>query len=277
MTTATRKLPALALLLFGMTVSAHPSLAQPPMATIHDTPAQRLAYMQASGQMYEVSGEQGAAIEFEAQPVLRFTNPVSGLVDGGLFVWKDETKRPVAIAQFFIAPNTEKLWIHEFQSLAEVPLEFRYKQRVVWAPSKAGVEFKPLTDVSAPADSASRRLLQMKQIAKRMSVQDGFEGGDADELRLMTTPLVRYRNEQIIDGALFTFAHGTDPELLVLVEARPSSAAGKPAQWHMAVAPMTSYAITAERDGATYWSVPWRKAPHPINAVFKNFVFPPQP
>ena len=41
------------------------------------------------------------------------------------------------------------------------------------------------------------------------------------ELRLMPTPLLRYSSatNKIIDGALFAFAQGTNPEALVLVEA----------------------------------------------------------
>ncbi len=248
-----------------------------PMATINDSAQARLAYMIQSGKMYDVALGDDEKATFRPDPVLRFTNPVSGVVDGGLFIWQSKTGRPVAIAQFFIAPGTEKLWIHEFQSLAERPLKFEFEGVVVWSPARAGVKFGSVANVAAPSPSALRRLLQMKQIAQRLSVKDDFEGADADELRLLAKPLLRYQDNAAIDGALFTYAHGTDPELLVLVEARkPTDGNADGLAWQLALAPMTSYAITAELDDREIWSVPWRQAPHPNEAIFKNFVFPPE-
>lgn len=249
-----------------------------PMATVDDTAEQRLAYMKQSGEMYDVTLGDDQTATFRSDPLLRFTNPVSGVVDGGLFIWQSEAGRPVAIAQLFIAPGTEKLWIHEFQSLADRPLEFKFEGLVVWSPSRAGVKFQPVANAAAPSPSPIRRLLQMRQIARRLSVQDDFEGADADELRLLAKPLVRYQDDATVDGALFTYAHGTDPELLVLIEARkPIDGPEDALVWRIALAPMTSYAITAKLDEQLIWSVPWRQAPHPTNAIFKNFVFPPNP
>ena len=246
-----------------------------PVATIHSTPQERLAYMQQGGASYKVTINEGEDATFVKEPVLRFTNPVSGVVDGGLFVWQDKSKRPVAAAQLFIAPKTDMLWIHEFQSLAEASMRFEYKGRPVWTPKIAGVAFKPLAAAPPPAKSKKGRLVQMRQLARRFSIKDDFEGASKDALRLMATPLVRYSDKSAKDGALFTFAHGTDPELLVLLEARKASPE-EDEVWHVALAPMTAYAITAELDNQEYWSVAWRKAPHPITAAFKNFVYPPE-
>lgn len=243
--------------------------------TVDSTPEHRLAYMQQSGKLYKVTvGDQRTA-KFREAPVLRWTNPVSGVVDGGLFVWQDESKRPVAAAQFFIAPETDKLWIHEFQSLSAESMRFEYGGRAVWTPAKTGVEFKPLAGAPVPAKSSNGRLVQMRQLARRFSIKDDFEGASQDKLRLMTTPLLRYSSKSATDGALFTFAHGTDPELLVMLEVR-TAGEDKAGVWYVGLAPMTAYAITAELDGNAYWSVAWRQAPHPITAIFKNFVFPPE-
>ena len=69
------------------------------IATVNDSAEKRLAYMQQTGASYQVSIGVGASKEtvaFRKEPVLRFTNPVSGVVDGGLFVWEDQSKRPIA-------------------------------------------------------------------------------------------------------------------------------------------------------------------------------------
>lgn len=272
-------------LTMSLALSMTRAKGEEPVATIRDTAEQRLTYMQSAGESYAVTLDTHQPVTFRRDPVLRFTNPVSGVVDGGLFVWQVPGGRPVAIAQFFIAPGTDQLWIHEFQSLTAAldgtsrgAMTFKYGDLAVWSPNTPGLEFKPIDGASPPAKSAVARMTQMRQIVRRFSVKDDFEGTDDDELRILSTPLVRYADAMTIDGALFSFAHGTDPELLVAIEASaPSGTDSGATGWRVALAPMTSYAITAELDQVVYWSVPWRKAPHPINAIFKNFVYPPSP
>ena len=233
-----------------------------------DTADARMKFMVASGKSYQVTVD-GQSAKLHEKALLRFTNDVSGLPDGALFVWQDQSKRPVAAAQFFIAPGTERLWIHEFQSLAGSKMKFTFDGRDVWTPSKPGVTFTPIAKAPAPAKTPTARLVQMRQLARRFSISDDFEGAEPDQLRLMTTPLVRYQDEKTTDGAMFAFCHGTDPELFVLLEARDS-------KWHVGLAPMTAYAMTAKLDDEAIWQVEWRQAPHAKNAIFMNFAYPPE-
>ena len=65
-------------------------------------------------------------------------------------------------------------------------------------------------------------------------------GGDGEEfntrrgIRLLTQPLHRQEKQlkHVEDGALFTFAMGTDPEVILLIEARPTNNGLK---WHYSV------------------------------------------
>lgn len=253
------------------------------VATTKSTAEERLAYMQSTGESYEVTvGEKGAAT-FQKEPVLRFTNDVSGVIDGGLFVWKDESKRPVAVAQLFICPGTEKLWLHEFQSIAVVPMKFEYRRRTAWQPKSAGIKFESISNAVEPAKTAESRMVQMRQISRRFTVKDDFGRAgsvSADVLRLLSTPLIRYSTDTVLDGAIFTFAHGTDPELLIIIEAQKVVSANATEQtsseWRVALAPMTSYAISAELDGKPFWSAPWRQAPHAPTATFVDIEYPPK-
>ena len=91
---------------------------------------------------------------------------------------------------------------------------------------------------------------------------DEFEGRvQSDELRLLTRPLHRFgkTETETLDGALFAHAHGTDPELLIIVEAIRIESAYR---WHYALAPMTGYALKATLDDKPNWEVPWRKPPY---------------
>ncbi|MEK6257401.1 MAG: hypothetical protein AABP62_02180 [Planctomycetota bacterium] len=223
--------------------------------------ARRLEFMKNSVKGYEflLGPNFTAKLTVEPEPLLRFTNPVSGLQDGGFFLWRSEAGRPMVGAQVFL--TSEDLWIHEFQSLAPVPFRVSRSDKIAWEPQRAGVEVKPVPDVPVPAAGAVQRLVQMRDIAKRFIASDEFEGRPkSDELRLLTRPLVRFgaENSDTLDGALFVHAHGTDPELMIVLEALKSDSGHR---WHYSLAPMTGYALKASLDDKPVWEVAWRKPP----------------
>jgi hypothetical protein len=225
-----------------------------------DPADERLETMKAAAKEYTFRGEKGGAFTVSPDPLLRFTNPVSGLQAGGFFVVSDPNGRPRAAAQIFL--TADNLWLHEFQSLSPTGFTAMLEGKTVWGPQQPGVQVRPMPLAAAPAETAVKRLVQMRDLAKRFSASDEFEGRPkSDELRLLTKPLIRFGKEgtETLDGALFTLAHGTDPELLILLEAIKADGEYR---WHYALAPMTGYALKAALDGAPVWEVAWRKGPY---------------
>ncbi len=237
-------------------------------ATAEKVAIKRLEFMKNSVKDYEflLAPDFKAKLAVELEPLLRFTNPVSGLQDGGFFVWKSEAGRPMVGAQVFL--TSEDLWIHEFQSLAPVPFRVTHQGKMTWEPNRAGVEVKSVPNAPVPANSPVQRLIQMRDIAKRFTASDEFEGRpQSDELRLLTKPLVRFgaENSDTLDGTLFTHAHGTDPELMIVLEAVKSDGVYR---WHYSLAPMTGYALKASLDDKPVWEVAWRKPPYDAKEPF---------
>lgn len=223
--------------------------------------AKRLKFMKSSVEGYEsqLAPDLTSTLKVTPDPLLRFTNPVSGLQDGGFFVWQADAGRPMVGAQVFL--TGDDLWIHEFQSLAPIPLKVTRDGTTIWEPNRAGVEVKSMPDAPVPAKTAVQRLVQMRQMAKRFSVSDEFEGREkSDELRLLPNPLIRFGSDgnETLDGALFAHAHGTDPELMIVLEALKTDSGYR---WHYSLAPMTGYALKASLDDKAVWEVPWRKPP----------------
>jgi hypothetical protein len=124
----------------------------------------------------------------------------------------------------------------------------------VWEPREAGVEFKPLTDAGEPGADPVRRLAQMRSIARQFTAKIGRE--TPHELRLLTQPLHRYgdASTDVVDGALFAFVQGTDPELILLIEARRK---GDKLVWEYAAARMTMVNLELRRQGAVVWTIEW--------------------
>jgi hypothetical protein len=90
------------------------------------------------------------------------------------------------------------------------------------------------------------------------------------EMRLLTTPIYEFTDPQtqLLAGAVFGFeTNGTNPDLLVLLEARGSP---ENPQWQFAPARMTSGGITLNYRDAKAWEAPF-VSPH--EGPFANWLF----
>jgi len=225
----------------------------------------RLAHMKQQAAAYTLTLEGSKTpLTLHEEPVLRFSNPVSGVPDGIVAMWKDG-ERPAVVAQVF--QTKDGLWVHEVQSLASAGLAMKKGDKVCWQPKEPAEAFRRLTDAPAPAAGAGRRLVQMKALAEEFSVADDFKINTSDqettrhELRLLTTPIYRYEDAAagIQDAAVFAFVHGTDPEVFLVLESRTGSGTDtSETGWHYTLAPMTCWAVTVSRGGNEVWSLPER-------------------
>jgi hypothetical protein len=174
-------------------------------------------------------------LALEKEPVLRWDNPARTGEDGATFLWT-LGGRPEMIGTIFTYRFKDKISRkHEYHSLATEPLTAEFRGKEVWAPAAAGVKFAPVTGAAAPSGSARLRLTQMKALAREFSASIKDEQGESYQLRLLTQPLFRYEpdDKRVLDGALFAYSLGTDPEVLLMIEARPVKDAF---QWQFAFA-----------------------------------------
>src|SRR5262249_14358770 len=112
--------------------------------------------------------------------------------------------------------------------------------------------FQPVPDAPQPAATPTQRLLQIRALARRFTVEDDFQRKSWQPLRMLATPLLRYGkpDSDPIDGALLGYVLTTDPEAILMLEARAQG--GQP-RWHYAWAPMTIYPLRALLDGREVW------------------------
>ncbi len=165
---------------------------------------------------------------FAAQPLLRYSDPTraapgaSGLLDAT--VWRlGEKGRPAGLLTIEIYGGTPESAIlsYEFAALAdgELSLSHTLQKDLAWQTPGRALTMRPLSGASQPAETLAARLGQMRQLVRRFKVTETYEGVPT-QCRLLAQPIDRYRSadSEIIDGALFAFANGTNPEIGVLVE-----------------------------------------------------------
>jgi hypothetical protein len=199
-------------------------------------------------------------LEFKKEPIFEWSNTTrEGLQQGVVFLWLRDG-RPAAIGSIFSQPHEKPVGrqiMHEFHALdTEKLIVTRPKETLnEWKP-KAGLERKELTDAPAPATTAGARLIQMKKLAAEFTGYETDQDKKRWELRLLPAPLYRYpaAKNGVIDGALFTLVSnaGTDPEVLLLVEAREVE--GK-AHWEYACGRFSDRNLYVLRNDKEVWSM----------------------
>ncbi len=192
------------------------------------------------------------------QAVFRHSQPVRGDDIGAVYLWVDDAGAPAALGTVF-AYSTGKpgeRWVaHEFHSLATTPLVGEFRGAEAWSPAEPGVKWTPVPEGPAVAKGAPARLRQMREIGRRFGAHSTDASDNRWELRLLGQPIYQYTAKDADEktgGGVFLFCQGTDPELILLLEARP--ARGKLA-WHYAVAPFTDFALVVQFDGKEVWSL----------------------
>jgi hypothetical protein len=209
----------MAALLFGVS----PSGAQE-----QDEDRERAAATLANGQreaaLYTIrpAGSE-KTIALSEESVLRWNNSVDQSVFGNIFVWT-KGGRPEVVASIYQFYSPKQDFCAEFQSLSLDPLVAAKDGKEVWTPMEPGIVLKPFDGAAQPAASKPQRLVEMRKLAGQFAVQLTDYSRETYRLRLLPRPLLRYGSPEsdVLDGALFAFTYTTDPELLVMVEARKS-------------------------------------------------------
>ena len=209
---------------------------------------------------FEVANTPSHRLVLHPNSILRWSNPVAGEVYGNVFVWT-HNGRPEVIGSIFqwYSPNTHAS--HEFHSLTVHSLEGRRDNKLVWSSPEAGITFNPVPDQPAVADTQAIRTRQMRAISRRFQIQKTDREDVTRQLRLLAQPIYRYGgdNSDVVDGSLFVFVQGTDPEVFLIIEARQ---VGETRQWQYALAQMNSVKFVAKYQDQEIWRTeiwPWSK------------------
>lgn len=195
-----------------------------------------------------------AELTLREEPLFHWSNPARLGEDGAVFVWLLQG-RPQVIGSVFTYRFGDIIRRkHEYHSLASAPLTATYGGQRVWAPRQPGIILKPVLDAPPVAETARGRLSQMKALSRRFSAKIEDYSGKKEELRLLPQPLLRYESDdKTIDGALFSFSLGTDPEVILMLETNVGS--NRP-EWQYALARYHFVDLWAAYQGSEIWHAP---------------------
>ena len=181
-------------------------------------------------------------------PVLKTNDATRGEVDGALWLWLDG-QRPVAA--MCITYYDSGKWNYENVTLTDEALALSGRPGWVWEPKAAPRNWTALDD--AVPDAPRARQLALRSLPRQFEISE-VRRGERFPLRLIGQPIYSYADpdEGVTDAALFAASYGTNPEVLVQVEARLE---GNQRRWHVAFARLTAAEATVKLGDKELWKV----------------------
>jgi hypothetical protein len=216
--------------------------------------------------------------QMHQKPLFRYDDETRGYVDGT--VWRlGETGRPLAIITAELHPKypgTGPAIVYDLLSLTGRPFTARSPDIPGWSPRASAVVLKPLPKAPEASAVPAKLILKLKEQARRFSGTQEVQELDKTfvHLRLLPREIERYTPgpQEHADGAIFLFANGRNPAILLVVETD-----GKEWQYGIGRLSMPS-TLEMKLDDAVVWSGPripsspgWTE---PYNASNSTAVFP---
>ena len=203
-----------------------------------------------------VGASAATEVTLSPRPLLTFGDAARNNEGGSLWVWA-AGQRPLAFIEVYRPGGNDPNWIHAITLASEQRLDLKLSDSQSWRPAKSQRQPKRCPDdVAAVADSPVQRLRQMKDISRHLSAHEFWDPNNSRfELRLLVQPMYRYQDEaaKIVDASVFALAHGTNPEVLVFIEAIREN--GTPA-WHYDFIRLGSAEMHVLWDDKEIWTAP---------------------
>jgi hypothetical protein len=186
-----------------------------------------------------------------ANPLMKYTDVPRRIEMATLWVWHDDG-RPVALGKVeaYDRPGRPK-WLYCFASASTGLVAAQWPHGRRFQAKKHGIEWTVIKG-PAPQANATGRRRQMKELFQRFSVtcrDDGLK--TSDELRPLARPLHEYSSPRhnVVQGLLCGFAaNGTNPDVLIALEAVGKAEKKPPQSWRYGVICMTTAGVSVKLD-----------------------------
>jgi hypothetical protein len=261
----------LAILLIAAAPQAKPAAGPGSGGSISPTVAEATASQEAGRYVFRLEDGRDPKLKLEPRPILRWSDPPGGIAAGAAYLWTARG-RPEAIATITIRNRRAERITVEFHLLSTTSYVVQRAGNPVWMPKRPGVAIWPTTLAPVVSRTPSGRLDQMSKLARSIVVEaetrtmveakksttkakTKTKTKAAIKLRVLPRPIFRYqvRDPALLDGAIFAFAAGDDPQALLILEAR----AGRGGHhWWLGFARLNSIHLTAKHKQLTLWNAP---------------------
>ena len=196
-------------------------------------------------------------LELVQSPLMRWSNPAVGRVYGSVYLLTDENRPQAIICPYkWFSPYTG--FEMECRSLSAIGVKGVRGGKTVWSTTRPGIEWQLVPSYPPVGQTATERQRQLKTIAQEFTAElldiRTNQDGEDQRLRQLTQPVFRYEclSQNVLEGGVVAFVVGTDPELLLLIEAIESEG---DRFWQYALARMNSDRLAVHHREKEVWRV----------------------
>lgn len=192
-------------------------------------------------------------VKLYPRPLLTYGDSARSNKEGTLWAFGD-TGRPLALLELYQGNETNTRWTHAVTLTGNLTVTMKTPVASVWKPAATQIEPVAFAGAEPPLDREQRRLRQIKELSRKFTAHEFWDPENSRfEMRLLAQPVHRYSDAEagIHDGAVFILAHGTNPEVIVLIEALGKTL--ETARWHYSLARLGSAELHVELDGKEVW------------------------
>jgi hypothetical protein len=189
--------------------------------------------------------------EFSEKPLLRYSDTTRDIVDAT--VWGLGRKgRPRAILVLEVYGGTYVQY--ELTAIADPPRLVR-SARFQWTPRAPQFTWLKVPAKDPPHATQSVRLRQIKQAAQQFTASETWRG-QTYQLRMMPQPILQYEDQEqgVLEGAVFVWAHGTNVEILMMLEARQGE--GDAMHWVAGFSRLAAASLDVDYNSQDFWTSP---------------------
>jgi hypothetical protein len=208
-------------------------------------------------------GERTVKAAVHPEPLMKYTDVPRQIEMATLWVWQDDG-RPVALVKVEAYGRKDGTkWLYCFASTSTGLVDAKWPDDRRFQAKKAGIEWASLKG-PAPHETAAGRLRQMKELFGRFTTTSRDDAlKTMDELRPLARPLHEYTSPKhgVAQGILCGFAaNGTNPDVIVAIEAVDADDGGVPKSWRFGVIGMTAAGISVKIDKTEVYTRPYAQS-----------------
>lgn len=225
-----------------------------PSETDREAHLARMKEIASSIRLLSDAAKPDSDVKLVETPLLRYSDQTRQAHESALWIWSAGGRPSAVLAiEFYPTRPRQTSWLYEIASLSTERIGAKNGDGLNWSARGPGLNFRPLEGIAEPAEKPTRRLTQLKELHRRFTAHEATPGEGRIELRSLSSPLLRYSDADagVLDGAILAFANGTNPEVLLVLEARTQT--DRPTTWQYAFVQLSGAEVTAELDGVAIW------------------------
>ncbi len=196
-----------------------------------------------------------APIDMLPNPLLTYGDAARNNEAGTLWAW-GKSGRPVAFVELYRNVGKDQPWVHALTMTSPELIQLKAPTGQRWTPKKSHFALRDVPGAPDVGGQPAVRLRQMKEISRRFEAHEFWDPNNSRfEMRLLVQPVHRYQDDaaKLIDGTVFVLAHGTNPEVLVQIEAHATQ---QPPRWSYSLARLGSAELHVSIDSKEVWTEP---------------------